>query len=183
MRSVIVLQIKSCPSRPSRQTSLPPPAHKNRYRHLRAAFELSLQTGATQRRGSTNVCVHKLTQRVCVHGRMDGMCTPQRSEVPQQQYKPLTWHAGRHGKEQAHGSALWVFADRSARTSPGDTRLSATLSDLRMVWKASEVASKKAHLQNDKLGVCWPHGNTGASCVEMRRVPVSLLGLICPTNA
>ena len=141
MRSVIMLQMKSCPSRPSRQTSLPPPAHKNRYRQLRAAFELALQTGAIQIRGSANVCVHKLTQRVCVHGRMDGMCTPQRSEVPQQ-YKPLTWHAGRHGKEQAHGSALWV-ADRSARTSPGDTRLSATLSDLRMVWKVVKSRQRK----------------------------------------
>jgi len=51
-----------------------------------------------------------------------------------------------------------------AHTSPGVTRLLAMLSDFSNVWNSCEVASKRAHLQNDKLGVCWPQTNTGASC-------------------
>ncbi len=52
-----------------------------------------------------------------------------------------------------------------ARTSPGNTRVSAMLYDLSRLWKACEVALKKASLQNDKPGVYWPHGNRGARCV------------------
>ena len=61
-----------------------------------------------------------------------------------------------------HGESL---PTGMVHTSPGVTRLSAVLSDFSNVWNRCEVASKKAHLQDDKLGVCWPHGNTGASCV------------------
>ncbi len=43
--------------------------------------------------------VHKSTQRIRVHGRRNGVCTPQRSKVPQQQYELLIWHAGRHNME------------------------------------------------------------------------------------
>jgi hypothetical protein len=52
-----------------------------------------------------------------------------------------------------------------ARTSPGDTRLSAMLSDLRALWKACKLELKKASLHSDKPGVYWLHGNTGARCV------------------
>lgn len=60
-----------------------------------------------------------------------------------------------------------------AHTSPGVTRLSTMLSDLSNLWKACVVASKKARLQIDKLGVCWPHRNTGASCVSEYKSPLS----------
>lgn len=63
-----------------------------------------------------------------------------------------------------------------ACTSTGDTRPSGTVSDLSRVSKACWIVSKKGDLQNDKLGVCGPHGNTGASCMLMPTIQVSHLG-------
>ena len=68
-----------------------------------------------------------------------------------------------------HGESLPTGA---AHTSPGVTRLSAMLSDFSNVWNSCEVASKKAHLQNDKHGICWPHRNTSANCVSEHKSPL-----------
>ena len=62
-----------------------------------------------------------------------------------------------------------------AHTSPGNTRVSILLYDFSRVWKACEVALKKASLQSDKPDLYWPHGDRGARCVSMHRMDASLL--------